>query len=109
MLLTLFRNIARLTAAVIAAAIIITAIFARADRPGAPAPKVAPPGPEAMFSLPGPQGDAVAAQLPELAKIPPLEIEAACARLRTHNAKARALQQGSPGDDGDDENPKRTV
>lgn len=49
----------------------------------------APPPPDVNFSIVGPKGEPSVVQLPELAKIAPLDIEAACSRLAKLNEARR--------------------
>src|ERR1700737_1290759 len=67
--------------------------------------------PQTGFRLLGPQGGPIVVQLPELLKIPPLDLPAACATLAAHNSRARALKGSAPhaDDDEDDEDTKLTV
>jgi hypothetical protein len=82
-------------------ALIVAAIYWN-NRPVSPAEA------QAAFHLPGPQGQPIVVQLPELASLPPLDLAAACATLAAHNAKAHALGGAAQADD-DDEDPKLTV
>jgi hypothetical protein len=67
--------------------------------------------PQTGFRLLGPQGGPIVVQLPELLKIPPLDLPAACATLAAHNSRARTLKGSAPhaDDDEDDEDTKLTV
>jgi hypothetical protein len=50
----------------------------------------APPPLDVNFSIVGPKGEPVVVQLPELAKVPPLDVAAACALLAKQNETQRA-------------------
>jgi hypothetical protein len=67
-----------------AAVLLVGAVFV--GRP--PAPK--PPDPNARFQLIGPQGEPIVVQLPELAKVPPLDLAAACPAVAANDAAVRA-------------------
>jgi hypothetical protein len=51
------------------------------------------PPPDPRFALIGPQGKSLVANLPELAKVPPLDLAAACALVQSQNDKLRAVNK----------------
>src|SRR4051812_12745965 len=68
------------------AAAVLLASAVNVGRP--PAQK--PPDPNARFQLIGPQDEPIVVQLPELAKVPPLDLAAACAAVAANDAAVRA-------------------
>src|SRR5215469_9510982 len=94
MLPSRMREIAPRAPAIGIAAIILILAIAHTLQP----PHEAQRDPAAEFRLIGPQGDTAVVRLPELAKLPPLDLDAACVALRAHNAEARAMRQSWPGD-----------
>jgi hypothetical protein len=57
----------------------------------------APSAPNPSFSIVGPKGEPIVVQLPELAKIPPLDLAAVCALVAKQNEALRA--KALPGSD----------
>lgn len=66
---------------------------------------------EGDLRLIGPQGVPIVVALPELMKVPELDIAAACASVEAHNARARRLRASTPetADDDEAEDTEHTV
>jgi hypothetical protein len=87
----------KLCAATAAAALVLVVATAHVGKE--PAPRAAPrPQPPTDFRLPGPQGEPIVVQLPELSRIPPLDLAAACPLVAAHNDNARKNAEAAPGE-----------